>query len=112
MSDRMQSLKEKFLDRIETDIAERGIERINVAEIGELVDIVKDLAEAEKDCKKAMYYHEVVKAMGGSTEYSEQPAYSGDYSGVIEPLRKAIQAAGPDERAKMRREIRAIAGLN
>ena len=60
MVDKIYNLKNKFIERIESDISNRGIERIDVKEMGELVDMVKDLAEAEEKCWKAQYYRHVV----------------------------------------------------
>ena len=40
------------------------LEKVNTQELGEVVDMIKDIYEAEKDCAKAKYYKTVVKAMG------------------------------------------------
>lgn len=66
MVDRIYMLKNQVLERIMKDVEERGIERID----GEMVDMVKDLAEAEKSCWEAEYYRKVTEAMEGSSGYS------------------------------------------
>lgn len=104
MDGRICDLLEMFISRIESDIQERGIERADIREMGELADIVKDLAKAESSRMKARYYGEVVAAM-------EEGGRDHPYSEFIEPLRKALQSAGPDERERIRTEVRKVAGL-
>lgn len=59
---------------------------VSTNEAGAVVDMIKDLAEAEKDCAKACYYRTVAAAMGddelGETyrlgyipEYDSEPPY-------------------------------------
>lgn len=76
MVDRIYMLKNMILERIMKEVEERGIERVD----GELVDMVKDLAEAEESCWKAEYYRKVSEAMEGSSGYSGGQGMSG-YSG-------------------------------
>ena len=40
-----------------------GLEHIDAKELGEVTDMIKDLAEAEKLCQEACYYESVVDAM-------------------------------------------------
>ncbi len=46
-------------------------------ELGELVDMVKDMAETKRNCWEACYYESVTKAM---EEYDEDPEYMMGYS--------------------------------
>lgn len=64
MVEKIYNLKNKALQRMEQAIDERGVERMDVKEVGELADIVKDLAEAEKECWEAEYYMSITEAMG------------------------------------------------
>lgn len=41
----------------------KGIQNVNTHEMGEVVDMIKDLAEAEEKCWKACYYKSIVNAM-------------------------------------------------
>ena len=86
MVDKIYEIKNQLLERIMRDISERGIERLD----GAMVDMVKDLAEAEKSCWEAEYYRSVAEAMereGGSSGYmgysggSGSGGPSGDRSG-------------------------------
>lgn len=50
----------------------KGKAFLDTDEVGAVVDMVKDLAEAEKDCYKAAYYKDIVESMehgSGDTEY-------------------------------------------
>lgn len=115
MVNHIYELKNKIIDRIETDINQRGIDRINVNEMGELVDMVKDLAEAESSCWQAEYYKTITEEMKGGTQHQEEPMVRSGYGEtninnkeVIEPLRKAMKNATPNERAKLRSEVMAM----
>ena len=49
-----------------------GPEKMDVTDLKETADAIKDLAEAEKECHEAMYYKSVVKAMESG---DDAPAY-------------------------------------
>lgn len=49
-----------------------GPEHMNVVDLKETADAIKDLAEAEKECREAEYYKSVVKAMESG---DDGPAY-------------------------------------
>lgn len=53
---------------------DRGLEQVDTHEMGMVVDMIKDLAEAEKSCLEADYYESVVEAMEGDDRYG----YSSD----------------------------------
>lgn len=83
---------------INTDV---DIAAVDTAEAGAVVDMIKDLAEAEKDCAKACYYRTVTAAMAdeavGETyrlgyipEYNEPPYQHKDDR--IEYMRNGIRA--------------------
>lgn len=70
----MEKTKEyvKDLCDLEEKITEWAHEHKDCAtidEMGEVVDMIKDLAEAKKDCWKAKYYESIVEAM---EEYEEE----------------------------------------
>lgn len=66
---KLGEMKEKLVEWSKTEL-DRGREQVDTKEMGEVIDMIKDLAEAEKDCYKAVYYCEVVQAMkeGGDDE--------------------------------------------
>lgn len=47
-----------------------------VSILGEYVDMIKDLAEAEKYCHEACYYESVVEAMDNSEDYGYRMGYN------------------------------------
>lgn len=68
MVEKIKELKDNILDQLEQDVQEKGPNRIDP----KMVDMVKDLAEAEKACWEAEYYMTVTEAMGeGSMGYEE-----------------------------------------
>ena len=99
-------LKERFIQRIEDDIDSRGIDRINVIEMGDLVDIVKDLAEAENYWRQSEYYRSVVEAMDDASDRHDKEKIA--YYNPIDPIKMAMQNASPEEREKLREELKAL----
>lgn len=123
MVDKIYELKNKILQRVEQDT--QNIQRFDVNTVGELVDIVKDLAEAEDHCWQAEYYKSITKAMGsesygytpmrgastgrsGYNGYNGASGYGSMSSGhqqIIDPIKMAMQSANPEEREHLRNEI-------
>ena len=69
-------LKKKFLKIVDTELNEKSIKELNTEELGQVVDMIKDLAEAEKCCQEACYYKSVVKAMDEVKEEDHRMGYS------------------------------------
>lgn len=61
MVEKIYELKNKILQHVEKETMD--MQRMDVKEVGELVDMVKDLAEAEKSCWEAQYYRKVTEDM-------------------------------------------------
>lgn len=59
--------KERLMTELHAKVAS-GLKSCDVKEAGEVVDMIKDLADAEKNCWEACYYETVVKAMEEKTE--------------------------------------------
>lgn len=63
----------------------KGIDQVNTKEMGEVIDMIKDLSEAEKNKMEACYYKSVIEAMENA-EYGEDYDYEGrirrGYSGM------------------------------
>lgn len=103
------------MDQLDCD----DISSVNTEELGEVIDMIKDLAETKEKLYKASYYDSVVKAM------SRTPvaAASGDHHDTmlkehpddftmksVEMLRKAWGYATPETRKHMKSEISKLAG--
>lgn len=132
MVEEIYELKNKILRHVEGETS--NMSRIDVKEVGELIDMVKDLAEAEKSCWEAQYYRRITEAMEqeksgyGSAQGSSRSGYGagtgssatvqrqgysmGGFHETIDPLRTAMQKANPDEREMLRKEIRSIIGMS
>lgn len=53
----------KELIRAAMDECSRGVQNVDTREMGQVVDMIKDLAEAEKECWEACYYKSIVHGM-------------------------------------------------
>ena len=69
-------LKKKFLKIVDTELNEKSTKELNTEELGQVVDMIKDLAEAEKCCQEACYYQSVVKVMDEAKEEDHRMGYS------------------------------------
>lgn len=66
----LMELKEKLMTVAKQEL-ERGAQNVDTHEMGEVVDMIKDLSEAEEKCWKACYYKTIVEAMKKSEEAEE-----------------------------------------
>ena len=114
MIEKITSIKTKVLDFMDQEVGKYGGTRMDVKELGDLADIVKDLAEAE-------YYCTVAQAMGGGQEpYGyQQPMGYGGHGGMrqgygtgsmghtdpMQMIRDALSKADPETRAMLRSEL-------
>lgn len=70
-------MKDRLFDILNTEMA-KGYQEIDAKEAGEVVDMIKDLAEVEKFCWEAHYYKTVTEAMEESEReprYGEKRSY-------------------------------------
>lgn len=74
MVDKIYEIKNKLIEQVEKDMRERP-DRVD----GEMIDAIKDLAEAERNCWEAEYYRSVTEAMEGEGG-SGYSGYSGGSS--------------------------------
>lgn len=78
MVEEIYKLKNAILQQAEKELEERGPDRMDVDRLGAMVDMVKDLAEAEEKCWKAQYYRNAVtEAMESKYGYTGSPANGG-----------------------------------
>lgn len=129
MVDEIYRIKNEALKALARQVDEKGADRID----GDLADVVKDLAEAEKCCWEAEYYRAVTEAMEGGSGYMPagyqgqgqqggrmgwqnqygsgghgRRGYSMGYD--VEGIRAAMASASPEERERMRQELRGVIG--
>ncbi len=120
MVENIYALKNKILQHVERETED--MDRINVQVVGELVDMVKDLAEAEKSCWEASYYKAVTESMGNSSGYGAtrqgyqaQPARSGygmayGHDDLIDKIGEEYRSLSPNEKATMKSQIMSALG--
>lgn len=63
-------MKDKLADLAESQIS-MNLQGVNTEELGEVIDMIKDLAEVEEKCVKACYYEALMDEMGHEPE--EEP---------------------------------------
>ena len=69
MIDKICKMKDKLCEYAHQQM-QQGLDNVDTREMGMVVDMIKDLAEAEKSCLEADYYESVVEAMdSGSDRY-------------------------------------------
>ena len=78
--DEMCEMKETLIKWAKSEI-ERGPKNVNTGEMGQVIDMIKDLAVAEEKCIKACYYEAILKEMGheekGDRAYMDRMGYDG-----------------------------------
>lgn len=70
-SKKLCEMKDKLVSCM-ADQLNMGVQNVNTHEAGEVIDMIKDLAEAEEKCWKACYYKTIVKAMKDEEEQYER----------------------------------------
>jgi hypothetical protein len=127
MVGKIKEIKDKVLGRMETAMTERGsIDRMDVKEMGELADIIKDLAKAEKSCWEAEYYRSITEAMAGEGGSSRSSGYSGGgrmgymddrrgyamgHTDPISTIRDMLATSTPEMRAKIRNDLSGLMSM-
>ena len=116
MVEDIKAIKDRILSHIDREAED--LDRVNVNELGELVDMVKDLAEAEKYCWEASYYKATSEAMGGyRTEsgrvvHASQGGYAAsDEKNLMKMLEEEYHHLSPNERTAMRNKVLATLGM-
>lgn len=69
-------LKKRLIKIVESEFNTSDISSIDAKELGEVVDMIKDFAEAEKYCQEACYYQSIVEAMDDAKEEERRMGYS------------------------------------
>lgn len=64
----ISEMKHTLVEAAKAQLAQ-GVESVDTEEMGEVIDMIKDLAHAEKSCMEAAYYELVCEAMQGDESY-------------------------------------------
>lgn len=71
---RIKDLKKCLLGWAECEVKE-GMQGANLEALGEVIDMVKDLAETEEKCMKAAYYSTIMEGMQGAEDHAHRMGY-------------------------------------
>ena len=123
MIEDIKMLKDKVLQHMDQEIGKYGNGRMDVKQVGELADVVKDLAEAEYYCTVAqsmtggqdsigytqprmMGYGSQGGSMGGQGSGGRQ-GYSTGSMGHTDPMQivRDVLASNPELRSQLRKEL-------
>lgn len=120
MTEDIKILKAKVLQFMEQEIGKYGNGRMDVKQVGELADIVKDLAEAEHYCaivqsmtdsQDTMGYAQPrtmgYQGQGGQGSTGGRQGYGGGSMGHTDPMQavREMLATYPDLRSQLRNEL-------
>lgn len=72
--EKVTEIKDKLICSVELEMA-KGLDNVCTEELGEVIDMIKDLSEAEEKCWKACYYKEIVEAMKEEGKENERAGY-------------------------------------
>ena len=78
---RIKRMKEKLIEEAQSRM--QNMDGGSIEQMGQIVDMIKDLSEAEKACLEAEYYDGVIDAMeeGGRYGYDGQGGNAGAHGG-------------------------------
>ena len=68
----ISEIKKDLLKMLDAEIHSKGTNDLCAEELGEVTDMIKDLAEAEKCCMEACYYESVVEAMQDASDDDDE----------------------------------------
>ena len=69
--DGIAGIKKDLIKILDAELHMKGVDDLDTKDCGEVTDMIKDLAEAEKNCLEACYYEKIIKAMEQAEEYDE-----------------------------------------
>lgn len=80
---RIKKMKEKLIEEAQNRM--QNMDGGSIEQMGQIIDMIKDLSEAEKACLEAEYYDTVIDAMDGDDRYGyDDRGSSGNRQGYRE----------------------------
>lgn len=79
----ISDLKKDLIKILSSELHTKGVQELDAKECGEVADMIKDLAEAEKCCMEACYYSSVVKSMEEAKEKEKEFGYFNERMGYM-----------------------------
>lgn len=89
----IKKICEKLMDSINYEL-DKGIENVDTKELGEAIDMIKDLYEAKKEMYEACYYKSIMEAMEKSEEEGSE------YDEMSEDGRRGYRGQPRDSRGR------------
>lgn len=68
---RITKMKDQLIEEAQSRM--ENLDGGSIEQMGQIIDMIKDLAETEKACMEADYYDSVVEAMDGDDRYGYDP---------------------------------------
>lgn len=92
----IKKMCEKLMDSVNHEL-DKGVENVNAEELGEVIDMIKDLYEAKEKMYKACYYKQIMEAM-------EESEYGEDYDeyGPMDDGRRGYRGQPRDSMGRFR----------
>lgn len=76
---RIKAMKDKLIKEAQNRMD--NLDGGSIEQMGQIIDMIKDLSEAEKSCLEAEYYDTVIDAMDGESDRYGYPGQSGSGGG-------------------------------
>ena len=90
----LDAIGERLVGAVKHEV-DKGLENVDTKELGEVIDMIKDLAEAKEKIVKGCYYKQIMEAMEES-EYGEEY----DEDGPMESGRRGYRGQRRDSRGR------------
>lgn len=118
-------MQEIVIEALKESLA-KGVSEVDTDEFGKVIDILKDLCEAEKDLHKGCYYKTVTESMheaGNFDKYTNGIRYasvtnfnhemdrddgSHSMSEILATMRRMYKTADPDLKKKMKTDVNTL----
>lgn len=103
---RIKRMKDKLIEEAQNRL--QNMDGGSIEQMGQIIDMIKDLSEAEKACLEAEYYDSVIDAMDNGQRYGYREPYMMDNNGEGEGRmgyrnQYGNFPANPKNRRRMRR---------
>jgi hypothetical protein len=99
-------MKHTLTNLMKAELSE-GAENVDAMEAGQVIDMIKDLAEAEEKHTKACYYKTLIHAM---TEKDAEHHYDDDVEKHMTWIKEFGMSADPEVRKKLKADLTKLIG--
>lgn len=105
-SEKISKMKQILVDAMYEDLEHNDISGIDAEEAGEVIDMIKDLAAAERYCAQACYYASVTEAMHSGAGHDIGDMMSdGSFSDTVASLKRAWGSADMALKKEMKNDL-------